>query len=355
MVEQVSHESASDEVMRLAVEASPSGMVMINSAGDIVLVNSSAESMFGYQREELMSQSLEMLVPQRYRDKHKGLRQGFSSQPKTRTMGEGQELYALRKNGEEFPVEIGLNPIATEQGMMILASVLDITERKRHESQLKAALREKEVMLAEIHHRVKNNLQIIDSLLAMQLDSVSDENARYLLSDSQNRIRSMAIIHQTLYQSNDFANVASGTVITTLVNNLAQSYGVNERRGLSIEVETDEIYMRLEDSIPLGLIVNELVSNSLKHGFPEQREGSIRVTFKKLGEGQVRLDVMDNGIGLPQAPARSDSLGLRLVESLSDQLEAELTIARRDPTCFSVQFCLIPMNSSSMNPSQGLS
>ena len=355
MGKRANYESPGNEVMRLAVEASPSGMVMIDSDGDIVLVNSSAESMFGYRREELMSQSLEVLVPHRYRNKHQGLRQGFSREPKTRTMGEGQELYALRKNGEEFPVEIGLNPIVTDQGMMILASVLDITERKRHERQLKSALREKEVMLAEIHHRVKNNLQIIDSLLAMQLDNVSDEKARYLLSDSQDRIRSMAIIHQTLYQSNDFANVASGTVIRTLVNNLAQSYGVNERRGVRIDVVTDEITMRLEDSIPLGLIVNELVSNSLKHGFPEQREGCIEVSFKRVGEGQVRLDVLDDGVGLPPEKASSDSLGLRLVESLSDQLEAELTISQRDPTRFSVQFDLIPMSSSSMNSNQDLS
>ncbi|MEN8667832.1 MAG: PAS domain S-box protein, partial [Ketobacter sp.] len=146
------------EMMHLAVEAAPNGMLLTDKDGRIVMANSMAEVQFGYARSELVGQEITVLVPLRFRDHHPHLRQDYFDNPVSRAMGKGRDLYALHKNGREFPVEIGLNPINTAQGMMILASVVDITDRKQQEEQLKSALKEKEVMLAEIHHRVKNNL-----------------------------------------------------------------------------------------------------------------------------------------------------------------------------------------------------
>ena len=324
------------EMMRLAVEAAPNGMLLTDKDGAIVMANSMAEIQFGYTRSELVGQKITMLVPLRFRERHPDLQDTYFHNPTSRAMGEGRDLFALHKDGREFPVEIGLNPINTAQGLMILASVLDITERKRQEEQLKSALKEKEVMLAEIHHRVKNNLQIIDSLIAMQLDNVSDEKARFLLTDSQNRIKSMAVIHQTLYQSQDFSNVDISMVISGLINNLAHSYGTPGNPNVKVHVETDNFTMPIENSIPLGLIINELVSNAFKHAFPNNQAGTITISLKKLPDQKAILEISDNGVGLANKSAREDSLGLRLVEALSDQLEAELSIQPANPTCFTV-------------------
>ncbi|RLU00790.1 MAG: PAS domain S-box protein [Ketobacter sp.] len=324
------------EMMRLAVEAAPNGMLLTDQEGTIIMANSMAELQFGYTRSELVGQKITLLVPHRFRQRHPDLQHSYFHNPTSRAMGEGRDLYALHKDGREFPVEIGLNPINTAQGLMILASVLDITERKRQEEQLKSALKEKEVMLAEIHHRVKNNLQIIDSLIAMQLDNVSDEKARFLLTDSQNRIKSMAVIHQTLYQSQDFSKVDISLVISGLINNLAHSYGIPGNPNVQVQVETDDITLPIESSIPLGLIINELVSNAFKHAFPDHRAGEISITLKRLPEHKARLDISDNGVGLESNTAKEESLGLRLVEALSDQLEADLSIQSANPTRFTV-------------------
>src|SRR5260370_165515 len=168
------------------------------------MVNAQAERVFGYTRSELLGQTVEMLVPERFRDRHPSLRGGFFGEPRMRPMGVGRDLYGLRKDGSEFPVEIGLNPIETEEGVMVLSSVVDISERKHREESLQAAVKEKDLLLSEIHHRVKNNLQVIQSLLALQAERVTDATATQLLVESQNRIKTMSLIHQMLYESQDF-------------------------------------------------------------------------------------------------------------------------------------------------------
>jgi len=151
------------DMMQLAVEAAPNGMVMTDAQGTIILVNKTVEKMFGYPRDELIGKKVNVLVPERFQDNHEQLREDYYEQPVSRAMGQGRDLYAVHKDGLEIPVEIGLNPINTAEGTVILASVVDITERKEREKALQKAVLEKEILLSEIHHRVKNNLQIIDS------------------------------------------------------------------------------------------------------------------------------------------------------------------------------------------------
>lgn len=328
-----------EEMIYLAVEASPNGMVMTNYEGKIMMVNSTTEELFGYRREELLGQPIEILIPESHRAHHPSLRNNYLEYPSTRAMGHGRDLHGLHKSGKEFPVEVGLNPIQTPRGIMVLASVIDITERKSQEEQLKAALKEKDLLLSEIHHRVKNNLQIIDSLLGMQSDMLDNNTAAIsVLKESQNRVKSMALIHQILYQSLDFSRVDFSGFIQSLVDNLSVSYALDTSR-IVINIDTDqEVLLPIDISIPLGLILNELCTNAMKYAFTENRRGHIDISLKHQNQGQLLVCISDDGVGIPDDfdIENTQSLGLQLVQLLSEQISAELTIHRKNPTSFSL-------------------
>jgi len=325
-----------EEMIRLAVEASPNGMIMTNCEGTIMMVNTATETLFGYQREELIGQPVELLIPESHRVHHPKLRNNYLKEPSTRAMGHGRDLYGLHKSGKEFPVEVGLNPTPTPRGFMVLASVIDITQRKYQEAQLKAALKEKDLLLSEIHHRVKNNLQIIDSLLGMQSDQLLNDAATSVLKESQSRVRSMAIIHQILYESSDFSHVDFSSVIRNLVSNLSVSYATDSSR-IQINTDTDHILISIDTSIPLGLILNELCINAMKYAFVGKSSGKIDISLKYQTIDKFELLIADDGIGIPEELdiENISTLGLQLVQLLSEQISAELIIHRKNPTSFS--------------------
>jgi PAS domain S-box-containing protein len=332
-----------EERFRLVVEAAPNAMVMINPAGRIEMVNAQAEAVFGYGRQELLGQPVEILVPERFRGHHPGLRGSFLADPRARPMGAGRDLFGLRKDGSEFPVEIGLNPIETDEGPMILSAIVDISDRKQREERIQVALREKDVLLREVHHRVKNNLQIIHSLLDLQSSRVTDRHVLGMLRDSQNRIRSMGLIHQTLYQSKDFAKVDFSLFLDSLVPTLVASYGVSPDR-IGLSVEAAQVVLPISAAIPCGLVVNELISNALKHAFPGERKGNILVKLHPEPSDKVMLSVADDGVGIPGHidPSKTSTLGLQLVTLLAGQLGGKISIRRSDPTQFTLCFPIEP-------------
>jgi two-component sensor histidine kinase len=188
-------------------------------------------------------------------------------------------------------------------------------------------LREKEILLKEIHHRVKNNLQVISSLLSLQSEKLQDQQAGQLFRDSQNRIRSMALIHEKLYQSHDLARIDIRGYIQSLSHFLMRSFAA-EARSVDFQTQVDEIFLGIDQAVPCGLIINELVSNALKHAFPNHREGVVFIRLHKDGEGQIHLEVGDNGIGFPEGVdfQNTTSLGLQLVNSLVGQLDGTITL-----------------------------
>ena len=203
---------------------------------------------------------------------------------------------------------------------------------------LAAALKEKELLLGEIHHRVKNNLQIIDSLLGLQSAQIADPMTLSILRDSQNRVKSMAAIHQILYESRDFARVNFTQVLDNLTSGLMTSYGIDSAR-IRLRLDAQAILFSMDIAIPLGLMVNELISNALKHAFPEGRSGEIAVLLVAEANGDVELTVSDDGIGIPAGLNidTSPTLGLQLVRLLSEQVHGTLTIERAQPTRFTLR------------------
>jgi len=335
----ISERKRLEERFRRVVEAAPNAMVMISGRGWIEMVNAQAERLFGYERAELLGQPVEMLVPIRYRGHHPALRNSFFTDPRSRPMGVGRDLYGLRKDGSEFPIEIGLNPIETEDGTMVLSAIVDISDRKQREERIQAALTEKDILLGEIHHRVKNNLQIIYSLLDLQSAQISDPVALGMLRDSQNRVRSMAQIHQTLYQSKDFAEVDFSHFLDSLVPTLVASYGVDPSQ-ITLSIDAEHVLLPIDAAIPCGLAVNELISNALKHAFRPDKGGAIAVALTREADGKVSLSVSDDGVGVPETVdiANTSTLGLQLVTLLADQLGGSFSMRRADPTRFVLTF-----------------
>ncbi|MEO8134548.1 MAG: histidine kinase dimerization/phosphoacceptor domain -containing protein [Betaproteobacteria bacterium] len=243
----------------------------------------------------------------------------------------------------EFPtsgglrhVQVALVPQRDDKGSVqgLIETLYDITEHKlvevervARQSELEDSLHEKEILLREIHHRVKNNLQVISSLLQLQAGYVDDEGTRKVFDESQSRIRSMALVHEKLYQAKDLAQIDFGDYLHDLVSGLAGSNGASAER-VAIAVQAASVQLDVDRAIPCGLIVNELVSNCFKHGFPDGRAGRIDVGLSGGGSSAIQLTVRDDGVGWPADfnPARSPSLGLRLVHILAKQVRGALRL-----------------------------
>lgn len=250
------------------------------------------------------------------------------------------EEVAERKYAEEALWEsIHRKQIAYDQAITYAEDLnKEIIERRRAEEGIKASLKEKEVLLREIHHRVKNNMQVISSLLKLQSGYVKNKADIEMFKESQNRIKSMALVHEKLYQSEDLSNIDFKGYIEHLANTLFRSYGINGTK-TALKVDAEDVMLGVDTAIPCGLIINELVSNSLKYAFPAGIEGEIEIVFRLIDENEIELMVSDNGVGIPEDLdfRNSNSLGLKLVNILTDQIGGKLELDRSKGTRFHIK------------------
>lgn len=242
---------------------------------------------------------------------------------------------------EELPLRYADGSLAWHHAQIgpmrdgVSVTIRDVTARREDEERLQAALAEKEVLLREVHHRVKNNLQLISSLLNLQASQIEDPEVRTPLEEARARVQSIALVHERLYRSEDLADVDVGDYLQNLASVLVASLGPTDR--VRLEVAADRIRLPLDTAIPCGLVANELVTNALKHAFPGGRSGTVRVELRRAG-AFVRLSVQDDGVGMPAAfiPEDSPSLGLQLVASLTEQMGAALEVDRTRGTRFTL-------------------
>lgn len=244
----------------------------------------------------------------------------------------------LDRNGKTIWCQTYLMPVIIEGNLIGYQGISsDISEIKKAKIKLKKSLMEKELLLREIHHRVKNNMQIMSSLINMETQYIKDEKTLSTLKDSQNRIRSMSMVHEKLYQSQDLTRINVKDYIHSFLNDLFYSYNIPSSL-IQLIVDVDDVNLNIETAMPCGLILCELVTNSLKYAFPDGRKGQVKVSFK-LNDDRIHMTISDNGIGLPDRDyLKRDTLGLQLVKSLTGQLDGKLELDLLEGTEFRIIF-----------------
>ncbi|MFA4825575.1 MAG: PAS domain S-box protein [Methanoregula sp.] len=317
--------------------------------GKFTDVNDVACRMLGYTRQEMLAKTPVEIST------------GYHNPPMERVFEEQRTAGSARfetehraKNGTIIPVEVNTHVVTIRGTKVMLGVVRDITERKKAEvllkhyseeleqevkvrtEELSASLEEKVVLLREIHHRVKNNLQIIISLVNLQMRQIDDERLKQVMAETQNRVRAMAFVHEKLYQSEDISRIDLASYTRFLVTQLFSFYGVDSRQ-VTLNIDIGKLMLNINTAIPLGLIINELASNALKHAFPNGRTGTISITAREEDK-TLHLTVKDEGIGIPADFdwRNAESLGLRLVISLVEQLDGTIELDRREGTRFTI-------------------
>jgi two-component sensor histidine kinase len=249
------------------------------------------------------------------------------------------EFRIQAKDGSIKSVEPATVQIGERGEVKVMGILRDVTDRKQAEEKVKASLHEKNVLLREIHHRVKNNMQIISSLLRLQSRLIRDDKLIEMFMESQNRIRSMALIHEKLYQTEDFTKINFAEYIRSLTVHLFHTYRVNPN---IIRMNTDvrKVFLDINKAIPCGLIINELVSNSLKHAFPDNIKGDICIRLSTDKQKKTKLTVSDDGIGMPKSVnlREPETLGLQLVSDLANQIEGKISLDRNKGTAYHISF-----------------
>ena len=327
----------SEGFFRNIVENIPD-MIFIKDAHELRFerFNKAGEELLGYSREELLGKN--------DYDFFKRTEADFFTEKDREVLHDKklldipEEPIQTRLKGERI-LHTKKIPILDSQGnpKYLLGISEDITERRQAEEKIKASLEEKDMLLREIHHRVKNNLQVISSLLNIQANHIQEPRLREPFNESRNRVRAMALIHEKIYQSGELAYVEFGRYLQSLVTHLLNLYG---RKDISFSLEADKVHLDIDTAIPCALIVNELVTNALKHAFPDGRVGAMRIELRTVNESSVVLSIRDDGIGFPEEIdfLNTQSLGLQLVCSLVEQVDGTIKLARDGGTSFTITF-----------------
>jgi|GEM_PF-2630159 len=304
------------------IECSPLPMFSMDLDGRIIAWNPAAERVFGWSAEEVRGVLLPIIPPEKideFFELRELLRAGH--------VISGIEITRMRKGGERIEVSLWSAPIFDGNGKHIglLSYMEDITERKLAEERLRRNLEEKKVLLREVHHRVKNNLSVISSLLDLQSAKITTpEEAIGAFKNSRDRVMAMALVHKELYESGDFARIEMGAYVGSLIRQISTVFG--GAGNVRYEPRADGVILNLQVAIPCGLILNELITNAYKYAYPDGRAGAIRISVLDDGAGYCRLTVADDGPGLPAGYEGGNTLGLTLVRLLVDQIDGTLEV-----------------------------
>jgi PAS domain S-box-containing protein len=318
-------------------------MVVISKApvvdplnSSIVLVNQAFEDFTGYSSAEVMGKCPSFLLGEKTDPAIiKELNENIQKNKHARV-----EFINYKKDGSTYWVDLEMSPFPAEEDDMLYWAGInrDISEQVKHRDALEKSLHEKDTLLAEVHHRVKNNLAVISGLLEMQSFNADNEEIAGALQESQSRIQSIATVHEILYQSDSFANIELATYIDELVSYIAGTFN-HDGTNIRFKKDVESISLTVKQAVPCGLLLNELITNAYKHAFRDLDKGTIVISMKR-NKNTIQLEVRDDGIGLPKDlnAEKPSSLGMKLIKTLVRQLEGSLTIERKPATAFKVLF-----------------
>lgn len=322
----------SEERFRMLFEHSLDGIIIGNpeSGGEVITANSAACRMLGYKPKEIEGKPLDEFI----KVDSKKVRKALDKQ--NREGGFRGQINLRQKKGTLLPVEVSSHILELKNGVTrSYYTFRDISDRIEAEQKIQHSLREKETLLTEIHHRVKNNLAVISGIMELQAMESENDELRSKLFDSQSRIKSIALTHELLYEEQNFSSIDYGANVKKLVKSIAMAMNTD----VEFNFELDSLRLDINQALPCSLIVNELVTNSLRHAFDKNGQPTIDISLKD-NEGVIHLVVSDNGKGLPEEIdlEKPTTIGFKLINILSKQLDAELEVSSNSGTKFHLKF-----------------
>lgn len=325
----------SEELFRKLFLKAPGALLMVDSENRVKMVNQSFENLFGYSEEELLGKDIDTVIVSE---------EEYNTAPRMpgNEFREGKfykDVVRYTKSGQPRDILLGAIPVyLDDEPIAGFGIYIDITEQKENQRKLQQSVEEKQVLLEEIHHRVKNNLAIISGFLQLQAFEIEDEKTKEVLNDSQLRIQSIAIVHEMLYQSENFVDISFETYVQRLINTVKNTLPLDHQH-INIEIDAADVSLDINQAIPCAILINELVTNSYKHAFKEKEEGTIWIQLQKDAE-LIYLEVRDNGMGLPEnfSIEEQSSIGMNLIQTLTEQLNGELNVTSEVGGCFKVSF-----------------
>jgi PAS domain S-box-containing protein len=311
----------------------------IDAAGTFQYISPSIKTILGYDPEEILGENVFKLINLTHPDDQIKVSSTFMESNVSYLPGDVQHRFK-RADGRYIWVESLGNPLFDNDNEYkgVVFSMTDINSLKAAEENYKSSIAEKELLLRELHHRVKNNMQIISSLLSLQTQHIKDERDVKIFESSQNRVKTMSLIHEELYGSKDFSHISLAEYIRNLTKELLTSMIANPER-IKLKVDVEDVNMEIDTAIPLGLLINELVANSLNYAFPNSQKGQITVDLHR-NEDKFMLIVSDDGIGIPDNVdfRKSETLGFQLVNNLVNQLDGAIELHKGEGTMFNIEF-----------------
>ncbi len=316
------------------INTAEDAIISVDYNQNIILFNQGAEKIFCYSAEEIIGKNLGMLLPESIRSDHSEHINNFGkSEIVSKGMKERSEITGLRKNGDIFPAEANISQVEIDGRQIFTAILRDVSEQKLIENKLRESLKEKEILLQEVNHRVKNNLQVILSLFALQGESTDDPERIAMLSEIRLRIQSMAMIHEKIYKSERLGQINFQQYVKDLTTEIFHTYSTSSG-SVRLNLEVAPVSLEINRAVPFALILNELTSNALKYAFTAKEKGNLSISLKLEKDKLLLLTVCDDGIGIPKKIQFSNTktLGLRLVRVLTRQLNGKAEL-KENPYC----------------------
>jgi|GEM_PF-354063 len=337
----------SEEMFRNLFLKAPAAIVMVGPDNKVQSLNESFERLFGYTEDELIGKDIDQaIVPEpEYENAPKMPLNNYAMDSFQR------EAKRITKDGDLIDTYVAGIPVYVDDRPLAgFGMYIDITEQKKYEEEIYNSLQEKQVLLQEIHHRVKNNLAVVSGLIQLQMYETEDPVIKETLMESESRIQTMALIHEKLYRSKSLSHISCDSYIGELVETIRRT-SVDNDKNISVNTDIEEVELNIDQAVPFALLINEAVTNSFKHAFDGRDEGRIQIKIYSKG-GKLYAELGDNGVGLPEdfSPKTMDSLGMTLIQNFAKQLEADWEIGSDDGTYINLSFPLDELKDSSVDP-----